>query len=82
MSVPASHAPTAHGQLPLNGYVRISQLIPGVFPMSRGTFLRRVKDGAADGSFPQPVKLGTGRAVYFNAQDIRSFIASHSAAQV
>jgi predicted DNA-binding transcriptional regulator AlpA len=72
-----SSAPAAHGQLPEHGYVRISQLIPAVFPVSRATFLRRVKDGAATG-FPQPIKVG--RCVFFRAEDVRAFIASHGAA--
>lgn len=78
MRTHTTNAPPARGQLPESGYVRINQLVPDVFPVSRATFNRRVKDGAASG-FPQPVKLGGGRAVFFRVEDVRAFIARHSA---
>lgn len=77
MSAPASPAP---GQSPIAGYLRINQIVPAIIPVSRTTFLSRVKDGAIDGSFPQPVKLGSGRAVFFKAEDIRAFVESYGTA--
>ncbi|WP_080421354.1 helix-turn-helix transcriptional regulator [Burkholderia ubonensis] len=73
-----TNARPALGQLPEHGYVRINQLVPDVFPVSEATFRRRVKEGAASG-FPQPVKLGGGRAVFFRVEDVREFIAKHAA---
>ncbi|MFM0543998.1 hypothetical protein PQR29_04645 [Paraburkholderia strydomiana] len=74
-----SSAPAAHGQLLDHELVRISQIVPSIFPVSRATFLRRVKDGARDGSFPQPIKVG--RCVFFSAADIRHFIDAHKTPQ-
>ncbi|WP_333877705.1 helix-turn-helix transcriptional regulator [Methylobacter sp.] len=44
--------------------------IPAVLPISRSTFLSRVKDG----TYPQPVKLGA-RSVAWRVQDIRALLA-------
>jgi prophage regulatory protein len=55
------------GSLPETGYVRQSQLIPGIFPFSSATLWRKVKAG----TFPQPVKLGP-RITAWRVQDIRS----------
>ena len=57
------------GSLPETGYVRQSQLIPGIFPFSSATLWRKVKAG----TFPQPVKLGP-RITAWRVQDIRSLI--------
>ncbi len=69
---------TVSNQLPETGFVRIYQIvgdkkrnIPAVLPISRSTFLSRVKDGA----YPQPIKLG-GRLVAWRVEDIRALIAS------
>lgn len=55
--------------LPEIGYVRQSQLIPGIFPFSPATLWRKVKAG----TFPQPVKLGP-RITAWNVEDIRDWI--------
>ena len=45
--------------------------IPAVLPISRSTFLTRVKDG----TYPQPIKLGE-RSVAWRVEDIRALVAS------
>lgn len=69
---------TVSNQLPETGFVRIYQIvgdkkrnIPAVLPISRSTFLSRVKDG----TYPQPIKLGE-RSVAWRVEDIRALIAS------
>lgn len=64
--------------LPLTGFCRLWQIvgdkkrnIPAVLPISRSTFLSRVKDG----TYPQPVKLGE-RSVAWRVEDIRALIDS------
>lgn len=42
--------------LPAVGYLRQSQLIPGIIPFSSATLWRMVKAG----TFPAPVKLSAG----------------------
>lgn len=44
------------GQLPAEGYVRQSQLVPAIVPFSAPTLWRKVKAG----TFPKPVKLSQG----------------------
>lgn len=43
--------------------------IPAILPISRTTFLNRVKEG----TYPQPVKLGS-RSVAWHYEDIRDLI--------
>lgn len=69
---------TKSNQLPETGFIRIWQIvgdekrnIPAVLPISRSTFLSRVKDG----TYPQPIKLGE-RSVAWRVEDIRALIAS------
>ena len=69
---------TISNQLPETGFLRIWQIvgdknrnIPAVLPISRSTFLSRVKDG----TYPQPIKLGE-RSVAWRVEDIRALIAS------
>jgi len=64
--------------LPSTGFCRLWQIvgdkkrnIPAVLPISRSTFLSRVKDG----TYPQPVRLGE-RSVAWRVEDIRALIAS------
>jgi len=64
--------------LPLTGFCRLWQIvgdkkrnIPAVLPISRSTFLSRVKDG----TYPQPIKLGE-RSVAWRVEDIRALIDS------
>jgi predicted DNA-binding transcriptional regulator AlpA len=44
--------------------------IPAILPVSRTTFLNRVKDG----NYPQPVRLGA-RSVAWRLEDIKALIA-------
>ena len=37
-----------------DGFYRLKQIIPDILPISRSSFLRKVKDG----EYPQPVRLG------------------------
>lgn len=70
----SSHAkkPEALGCiLPATGYVRQSQLIPGIVPVSGSTWWRWVKSGKA----PKPVKL-SDRVTVWRVEDIRAFINS------
>ena len=46
--------------LPDTGYLRQSQLIPGIVPVSSATLWRMVKTG----DFPQPIKLSARTTVY------------------
>ncbi|TAN71432.1 MAG: AlpA family phage regulatory protein [Methylobacter sp.] len=69
---------TLSNQLPETGFLRIWQIvgdkkrnIPALIPVSRSTFLSRVKDG----TYPQPVKLGE-RSVAWRVEGIRALIAS------
>ncbi|MGZ5621862.1 MAG: helix-turn-helix transcriptional regulator [Methylobacter sp.] len=67
---------TNFNSLPATGFCRLWQIvgdkkrnIPAVLPVSRSTFLSRVKDGI----YPQPVKLGE-RSVAWRVSDIRALI--------
>lgn len=59
------------GFLPVTGYIRQSQLIPEIIPVSSATFWRMVKAG----EFPQPVKLSE-RCTAWKVEDIRAWIKS------
>ncbi len=72
---------TNFNSLPETGFCKLWQIvgdkkrnIPAVLPVSRSTFLSRVKDG----TYPQPVKLGGegSRAVAWRVEDVRSLIDS------
>lgn len=63
-------------KLPETGFVRLKQIIgdrkakiPALIPVSRTTFLDRVKRG----EYPKPVKLGA-RTVAWKVSDIRALI--------
>lgn len=65
-------------QIPETGFLRLPQIIgnpkatppiPALLPVSRSTFLNRVKDG----TYPQPVKLGA-RSVAWRVADIRALL--------
>jgi predicted DNA-binding transcriptional regulator AlpA len=62
-------APTAHG-LPLDGYVRVSQLIE-ILRLSRTSIWRLERDQV----LPASVRLGRNKV--FRVADIREFIATH-----
>jgi prophage regulatory protein len=55
----------ALGERPATGYLRQSQLIPGIIPFSCATLWRMVKKGA----FPPPVKLSQ-RVTAWRAADV------------
>ena len=65
-----SHSNLPVGTLPVDGYVRQSQLIPGVLPFSSATLWRKV----ANGTFPSPIKLSS-RITAWRAEDIRAWMA-------
>jgi len=62
------------GDLPVNGYVRQSQLIPAIVPFSSATLWRKVKAK----TFPAPVKL-SDRVTAWRVEDIRAWMRSRSA---
>ena len=64
------------GELPATGYVRQSQLIPGIVPFSSATLWREVKSGA----FPSPVKLSQ-RITAWRVEDVREWMQSRSVAK-
>ena len=64
--------------LPDHGFLRLKQIIgdrangvPGIIPVSRGTWLMGVKLGL----YPKPVRVGK-RAVAWRVEDIRDLIRS------
>jgi prophage regulatory protein len=56
-------------ELPAIGYVRISQLIPGILPFSVATLWRMVKKK----TFPAPVKLSENITAW-KVEDVRSWL--------
>lgn len=60
-----------HGELPVTGYIRQSQLIPIILPFSSATLWRKVKAG----DFPRPIKLSE-RVSAWRVEDIRAWMAS------
>lgn len=64
--------PTA--SLPETGYVRLSQIIPSIIPVSKSTWWAGVKDGR----FPRPVKISS-RCTAWRVEDIRALIERLSA---
>jgi predicted DNA-binding transcriptional regulator AlpA len=61
------------GRLPETGYVRQSQLIPFILPLSPATLWRKVKAG----HFPSPVKLSE-RITAWRVEDIRAWMNRHT----
>lgn len=55
--------------LPAIGYVRLSQIIPSIIPVSKSTWWAGVKSGR----YPKPVKLSE-RCTAWRAEDIRTLI--------
>jgi predicted DNA-binding transcriptional regulator AlpA len=55
--------------LPETGYVRLSQIIPSIIPVSKSTWWNGVKDGR----YPRPVKLSE-RCTAWRVEDIRNLI--------
>jgi prophage regulatory protein len=62
------------GELPANGYVRQSQLIPAIIPFSSATLWRKVKAG----QFPRPVKLSE-RVTAWRVEDVRAWMQARTA---
>jgi predicted DNA-binding transcriptional regulator AlpA len=67
---------TASNPLPEAGFIKLWQIvgnkkssIPAIIPVSRTTFLNKVKSG----EYPQPVKLGV-RSIAWRVEDIRALI--------
>lgn len=71
-------------ELPTTGFIKLNQIIgqksagfkrktrqeiPALIPVSRTTFLNKVKSG----EYPQPVSLG-GRSMAWRVEDIRALI--------
>ncbi len=67
--------PTTFDDLPGDGYVRQSDLIPSPIPFSSATLWRKVKNK----TFPAPVKLGE-RITAWRVSDIRAWLAAQKAA--
>ena len=61
--------------LPETGFLRQSQLIPDIVPISSATLWRYVKAG----SFPAPVKLFP-RVTAWRVEDVREWMRSRTAA--
>lgn len=64
-----------HGNIfesPIEGFVRSSQLLPAVLPVSRATLLRMVKSG----EFPKPVRLSK-RIRVWRVVDVVEWINAH-----
>lgn len=55
--------------IPETGFLRLAQIVPGIFPVAKSTWWLGVKDGR----YPQPVKLGP-RITVWRAEDIRALI--------
>ncbi|MDT3669518.1 MAG: AlpA family phage regulatory protein [Aromatoleum sp.] len=62
------------GRLPETGYVRPSQLVPVILPISHPTLWRWVKAG----KFPKPVKL-SGRVSAWRVEDVRAWLKNPTA---
>ena len=68
-----SKRPSMPSVLPETGFVRQSQLVPGILPFSSATFWRLVKAGR----FPSPVQLAD-RVTAWRVEEVREWIASRS----
>ena len=69
------HEQQASARLPATGYVRESQLIPAIVPVSSATLWRWSKDGR----FPKPARLGP-RVTAWKVEDVRRWMAEKEAA--
>jgi prophage regulatory protein len=68
---------TNFSELPDDGFIRQSQLIPNIVPISGATLWREVKAG----TFPAPVKLSQ-RITAWRVADIRAWTQSRKAASL
>jgi len=64
----------AFGDLPDDGFIRISGLVPKVLPVNPATIWNRV----AKGTFPKPIRLGA-KVTAWRVGDIRAWIAKQVA---
>lgn len=62
------------GRIPESGFLRQSQLIPLIVPVSHSTFWRMIRSG----KFPSPVKLGP-KTTAWRVEDVREWISSQGA---
>ena len=53
----------------INGFLRVSQIVPGILPVARSTFFKWVSEGKA----PQPIKISKGITVW-RASEIANFV--------
>jgi len=60
---------------PAMGFVRQSELVPGMVPFSPATLWRKVKSG----EFPQPVKL-SARVTAWRLEDVHAWMQSRTSA--
>ena len=60
-----------------NGFLRLSQIVPGLIPIGKSSWWAGVKSG----KYPKPVKLGIRTTVWL-ASDIRALIEAMSAKAV
>ncbi len=60
--------------LPDEGFIRQSELIPAIIPISHATLWRNVKDG----TFPAPVKL-SARVSAWRVEDVREWMKAREA---
>lgn len=63
------------GRIPETGFLRQSQIIPFLVPVSHATLWRMVKTAR----FPAPVKLSP-KVTAWRAEEVRAWIASQGAA--
>jgi prophage regulatory protein len=70
-----SHRLTLPNDLPATGYVRQSQLIPRILPISAATLWRLVRCGA----FPAPLKL-SHRVTAWRVEDVKAWMEQRAAA--
>lgn len=59
---------------PACGFIRQSDLVPGMVPFSPATLWRKVKSG----EFPQPVKL-SARVTAWRLEDVHAWMRSRTA---
>jgi predicted DNA-binding transcriptional regulator AlpA len=61
---------TSSVSLPETGFLRLSQIIPSIFPISKAAWYQGVKEGR----YPSPVRL-SARVAGYRVEDIRALIA-------
>jgi predicted DNA-binding transcriptional regulator AlpA len=69
----ATETKSTFDTLPDTGYIRQSQLIPDVVPISSATLWRKCKSG----TFPKPVRLSE-RVTAWRVGDVRNWLEAQS----